>query len=825
MNRWKSNNRIRFLRQTLLKDNKGSAIVMVLVAIAFVSIIGSMIMYSTFYNYKMKVVDRGAKDSFYSADLAMDVIRAGLKKEVSHAFSEAYAETMQNYDSQSDVDKNEMFVGIYKNKLIESLKGSHTGEYSVALLRSFLPAAEQAVNKGDYGAYVESSSGDCEMLSYTDGVRLRDVKLTYTDDKGYVSIIETDFLLAYPNLGLGETYEFPDIDEYCLIANEQLVIGSATYNLGTQGVRTTGSVYGGKNGVTLDSGAMFLVQEIDETENGEVKLITDGEIKLGNDESDNTPMFATSENVDLWTLGIEVNGIKAESTNPSGGTSWWERLLQYIIQSLVPWWPGFDVGETAEIQNLVLMGDSYVQDDITINSSDSKVYIAGTYTGFGNNTTKAKNSSSIIVNGANASIDMSQLKELNLGGNTYIGTSALNVNEIEGVSRKNEDIKMGNAVASKMEQLAYLVPAECIGYDMTNGKTVIGKNPVNVKDKSYMQFMEDAKNNPDAYREVNLNLVDGTVGKPLSNYGATYEKIYFKPDSETVWAYYYLKFASTAEASRFFEEYYKASPEEINKYLGHYIHAFTIGDLNSENMNIAGNMITRTEDGVTSLHPATVGMSTEETSVNTQIELNKKYAECSNQYVSLCKTLVEDYGNLSATERKKDVYENLINTEMIDAYRTTYFNKPYVAFKHKTGDNVDAVALLILGDGRAINIDDAISYAEQAGVLSNSEKNQIGLIVSERSLEVSSGFEFKGTIISKGDVTVNGNNASFSVTDRMQDILTGSYTYSVGGEEQELKALSLFRAGKDSEIADDESTDKDAITADKLVVYENWTKQ
>ena len=57
--------------QMLLKDNKGSAIVMVLVAIAFVSIMGSMVMYSTFYNYKMKVIDRSAKDSFYSADLAM----------------------------------------------------------------------------------------------------------------------------------------------------------------------------------------------------------------------------------------------------------------------------------------------------------------------------------------------------------------------------------------------------------------------------------------------------------------------------------------------------------------------------------------------------------------------------------------------------------------------------------------------------------------------------------------------------------------------------------------------------------------------------------
>ena len=92
----------------------------------------------------------------------------------------------------------------------------------------------------------------------------------------------------------------------------------------------------------------------------------------------------------------------------------------------------------------MLMGDTYIQDDITINSSDSKVSLAGTYTGFGNTTTKAKNSSSIIVNGANTSLDLSELKELNLGGNTYIGTSKLNVEGVEGISRGNEDVKMGN---------------------------------------------------------------------------------------------------------------------------------------------------------------------------------------------------------------------------------------------------------------------------------------------------------------------------------------------------------------------------------------------
>ena len=120
-------NRIGKQRQMLM-DNKGSAIVMVLVAIAFVSIMGSMVMYSTFYNYKMKVVDRSAKDTFYSADLAMEEIREGLKKDVAKIFSEAYGETLENFGEESGEDKNVYFINKYREKLIRSFKTNENAQ-------------------------------------------------------------------------------------------------------------------------------------------------------------------------------------------------------------------------------------------------------------------------------------------------------------------------------------------------------------------------------------------------------------------------------------------------------------------------------------------------------------------------------------------------------------------------------------------------------------------------------------------------------------------------------------------------------------------------
>ena len=450
------------------------------------------------------------------------------------------------------------------------------------------------------------------------------------------------------------------------------------------------------------------------------------------------------------------------------------------------------------------------------------MHLGGTYTGFGNTTTKAKNSSSIIINGAKASVDMSDLKELNLGGNTYIGTSKLNVSDIAEITRKNEDVKMGNAVASKIEQLAYLVPAECVGYDVVNGKTVIGKNPVNVKDENYVQFMENVKQNPDNYKEINLNLIDKTVGKPLSNYGASFEKVYFKADQETVWAYYYLKFASTAEASKFFQDYYNAAPEDINKYLGNYIKEFDIGTLGSDKMNIVGNMITRAEDGTTKLHPATIGVDSDVNN-DKQIELNKKYAECSNQFMSLCKKLTDDYSNLTTKERNANVYENLINTELIAQYKEKgIFSNAYVVFKNNTAETY---AILILGDDSPIEVTEAIKNA-LGSEDSPENRKKVHLIVSERPLTVSSNLTFNGTIITKYDMTIQNSSATFGVTDQMDNVMTGKISVTYGEEVKDIKALSLFRNSKDSDLLDEEVTDdSNTITADKLVVYENWTKK
>ena len=160
----------------------------------------------------------------------------------------------------------------------------------------------------------------------------------------------------------------------------------------------------------------------------------------------------------------------------------------------------------------------------------------------------------------------------------------------------------------------------------------------------------------------------------------------------------------------------------------------------------------------------------------------------------------------------------MINTEFISQNKTKgIFNGSYVVFKNETATTY---ALLILGsENSPIDVAEAI---REAGI---TDSNKVGLIVSERPLTASSNFSFKGTIITRETMTIQNASGTFEVIDNMQDVLLGTYAYNYEGGEKKMEALRLFKNSKGSELSDDEATDEDTITADELVVYENWTKK
>ena len=82
--------------------NKGFSLFTVIVSIAFVGILGMLVLYMAIANFQMKITDLKGKDSFYTAERAIEEIRVGLQEEVGDAMSEAYIEVLETYDQSGN---------------------------------------------------------------------------------------------------------------------------------------------------------------------------------------------------------------------------------------------------------------------------------------------------------------------------------------------------------------------------------------------------------------------------------------------------------------------------------------------------------------------------------------------------------------------------------------------------------------------------------------------------------------------------------------------------------------------------------------------------
>lgn len=98
---------IRQIRADRKLNNRGSAMVTVIVVVVFVSILATTLLYISVLNYQMKVVDYNTKVTFYEAEVPMEEIRAQLVIDASDAFGKAYRRTISQF-ATLDSNRREM---------------------------------------------------------------------------------------------------------------------------------------------------------------------------------------------------------------------------------------------------------------------------------------------------------------------------------------------------------------------------------------------------------------------------------------------------------------------------------------------------------------------------------------------------------------------------------------------------------------------------------------------------------------------------------------------------------------------------------------------
>jgi len=747
--------------------NRGASLVSVIIAMSVVMLLGVSAIYVTYSNLNRKMVDRRSKNSAYTAESALDEIVAGLQAELSTAFNSAYAGVMSKYGNYStSAEMNRDFAVDLITTLMDTIhqRSGQDGDtvvtensnlYSLSLLKNYIEVSKYP------GALTVSSDGENKMETLSDALVLRNVKVTYVEN-GYENNIITDIRIDVPKMYFTKVAALPNLGAYANIANGGVIVKSGGLTLTIEG-----EMYAGTNSNSTVPYSVHL-------ENSAILDLT------------NCPLLTARSYIDS-----DANGGVRTGT----GTSLWTADIR--------------AGNKAVFS---LLGNTYVQNDISMNGTGAKLTLGGSYFGLGDGST-ADTSSAIIVNGRNVEIDMSALNTLVLMGTAYVGGSEAAGTVPSGVSGGNQDIKTGESIAVKSNQLAYLVPTECEG---------IVANPM-----SYEQYRTLTNNGANtSWAATALDTVIPSLGTNIRSYGNVVITPVFTPEQGGA-VYLFLNFANKDAAATYFMDIYKSQSrlgDQLREYLPLYLKEFIFPV--EDNAEAIG--LTRLVTGGNYLLPGTFNYDTLQwegdpsysSGVSISGSISNELSNYKAMYKALCAKLVTSSAWLTDEELSQNVYQNLINTDKINAVLALgaagASNGAEITVKSVPGGKVRKIVFQGSGNTKVIIVDNPNSDYK----LDATETATGGIIITTGTLEMTRNWE--GVVICGGQLRITTSSVTIKAnSSRVGEALRLHCDLS-GGENLSSVAVTEFLAGGEAYLSDSEEEEEDMKDVSSCISLQNW---
>lgn len=573
------------------RRNEGASLVAVVTAVVFVMTIGSIVLTVTLTNIRMREVEESGKQNFYGADGVMEEIASRLNDEASVAMRKAYTVVLEDYRKSLMSGENiqEKFAYLYMDNLRKTFTVDPDSEIRNGLEPNLIYAY------GDYSEdYIKNLISDENRpyfipvgdttfsADYVDGIfTLHNLRVEYTDTRGYETVISTDMVFHTPTLNFSNNTEIKDYMKYALISDVQIGINGNSTSV-------DGNMYAGYNGIDIHGNASNV------TLTG-TNIVTRGDINV-NSGSTNVKIGGDRSNV--WAENVTTTPVSSGSVNPS---------------------------------SLTLEGNIYVSDDLTLNAANSEINLIGKYYGYNfrkqydkvDNTRSPEYSSAIVINGMNAKLNMTGLDYLMLAGRTYIARNK-NASTVQ-------DVVLGESLSVRTNQLAYYVPERFLE-DVDGGGKTLDFSPA-VDSESNTKAAEYAN-----YLNMDLDVLKGFLkeGNPVLAY--RFLDSTASPGVVNYLYRYYLNFKDDQAANDFFAAYSAANGTRLNNLGQEYADAIII-DSNTM-VSLQGDIMSR-DTGADSFTVKPVTITTDWTDVDSGVYYN--YADqMAKNYMSLQKYL-EDW--------------------------------------------------------------------------------------------------------------------------------------------------------------------------------------
>lgn len=218
------NRKMKFLSKRLKLNSDGSALLTVLLFVAFLTILATTLLYVTGMNYIIKEADYQNKKNFYTNETALEEIKARLMVDVvSQAGKEAFVESSMMFSSAGEtadsgdirtVGYNGYFTDEVSKIIYDEMTamGGYNWDNYLSSKKTDAKATVKVkkasvsvdgVNKtlSDETAAYQSSGNGTFIVDRDHGViTIKDIEVTYINEYGFAGVISTDLEIHAPEI-------------------------------------------------------------------------------------------------------------------------------------------------------------------------------------------------------------------------------------------------------------------------------------------------------------------------------------------------------------------------------------------------------------------------------------------------------------------------------------------------------------------------------------------------------------------------------------------------------------------------------------------------
>lgn len=721
----------------------------VIIGVLFLAAIGTIILTVT-SRYLIAVnVDHNSSGNFYQTEGILEEVRTGLLEYAGTSGETAYKEVLENYSSTKSNMRKE-----FTKKFMSELAGKLTGyaynwdDDMVGKLQNCdIDYVRKLTKVPDVENVVKSKGGNLKFIINEDtngySLTIKDLLIDYTDETDYRSTIETDICMSVPDYKFEGDSTLEAAKDYIVISDGGLKVSD---NDNSKGASFWGNIYTGNrdSGINIVSNNAAYFHSPTIISRGSLDIFGGSHVKLEGETGAG----------DLWLQNIRLK--------PQGGDK----------ESFLP-------------TTLDLNANAYIANDLNIEANESEVTLSGKYYGYSYNEenmvssnedntatplpVRSDYSSAILINGMNTKLKAKNLDKLILAGRTFVSR------KVEGVQVSDimtDDIMMGESVAVKSNQLAYLLPEKYIalkkgaeGHNPLVGEEVIDESATKVRllNSEIKEYL-----NPNKPFTANYNNVAGYV-------------------------FYYLNFKDEKSANDYFKAYYEGSEKDVDgelishkEQLDDRAKAY-ISTKDNTNMSfapelflVAGNVIHNYyASGGSSIQSANYFNG-----VKPDRELLTDGRKLGQEYVGY-QTTLQASGSTGSMRLSKDAKE-LVAGELID----------FTKLKSTLRKQDDATGGYIYA-----------AAAEETCILDGSIDK--GIIIADGDVVVKSNFE--GLILATGEVKTTGSDINL----KSDMVLVGKLLEFAKGDKE---LSELFRGMNGGNL------DNPTTALSKCFSYQNWQK-